>query len=71
MPYYALSYTWGTEVRDRIIEADGMPFAILHNLHSLLRDICLSKPTGLFWADAICINQGNHAEKGHLVQQMP
>ncbi|KXJ88182.1 hypothetical protein Micbo1qcDRAFT_214831 [Microdochium bolleyi] len=34
-------------------------------------DICVRDPSSFFWADAICINQGNHAEKSHQVRQMP
>ncbi|KAH7026689.1 heterokaryon incompatibility protein-domain-containing protein [Microdochium trichocladiopsis] len=71
LPYFAISYNWGTDSRGEIIEVDGGRFAVTTNLFRLLQDICLKRPGDLFWADAICIDQSNHAEKSHQVQQMP
>ncbi|KAJ1323828.1 HET domain-containing protein [Microdochium nivale] len=71
LPYYAISYTWGGGDRSETILLDGSPFKVTRNLLDILEDICAKQPDSLFWADAISIDQGNHAEKSHQVQQMP
>ncbi|KAH7030619.1 heterokaryon incompatibility protein-domain-containing protein [Microdochium trichocladiopsis] len=71
LPYSAISYNWGSDLREETVEVEGRPFPVTTNLFNLLHEICLKRPGDLFWADAICIDQGNHAEKSHQVQQMP
>lgn len=71
LDYYAISYTWGTGDRSCVIEVDGRLFTVTPNLFAVLEDMCIKHPDSLFWADAICIDQGNHAEKSHQVRQMP
>lgn len=70
LPYSAISYTWGSDELDQSILVQGQPFPITSNLLHVLEDVCLACPGTLFWIDAICIDQGNHAEKSHQVQQM-
>lgn len=70
LDYYAISYTWGTGDRSCVIDVDGRLFTVIPNLFAVLEDICVKYPDSLFWADAICIDQGNHAEKSHQVRQM-
>ncbi|KAJ1323950.1 HET domain-containing protein [Microdochium nivale] len=71
LPYFAISYTWGSELKEETVMVEGKPFPVTLNLYHVLRDICLKNAGYLFWADAISINQGSHAEKNHQVTQMP
>ena len=68
--YKCLSYCWETVERDADIICDGYRFAVTKNLLSALRS--LRKPTTnlLIWADQICINQDDDAERGHQVSIM-
>ncbi|KAK8007325.1 lipase [Apiospora arundinis] len=68
--YEAVSYTWGTADGAREICLEGSTFWVTHNLWSLLRDIRYLVEDRILWIDAICIDQGNHGERGHQVQQM-
>jgi len=68
--YTCLSYTWGLDVEDQIIEINGRMFSVRSNLYDFL-DVARLKYTGkLFWIDALCIDQGNNVEKNHQVRQM-
>ena len=58
--YTALSYVWGTDSKD---------FRQMDNLNSCLAQIGLYRP-GLWWIDAICINQADTEEKNHQVTIM-
>ena len=68
--YYAVSYTWGTDVcgpraymlvQDQVIE-------IGDNLSAFLHSIDVDRLEAPLWIDAICIDQKNESEK---VQQIP
>ena len=58
--YTALSYVWGTDSKD---------FCRMNNLNSCLAHIGLHRP-GLWWIDAICINQVDTEEKNYQVALM-
>jgi Heterokaryon incompatibility protein (HET) len=70
-PYYeALSYTWGTLVLDKQIVVRGSTFPITANLESALRNLRHASDSRLIWADLICINQKDEAEKSSQVALM-
>lgn len=68
--YEAVSYTWGSADDPREICLEGSAFLVTHNLWLLLHDIRYLNEDRILWVDAICIDQGNHGERGHQVQQM-
>jgi hypothetical protein len=68
--YDAVSYVWGTSVRDQHIECDGHDLLITANLSKVLRRVRLSNGPLTLWADSICINQENDKDKGHQVGLM-
>ena len=73
--YTALSYTWGNGADTRRITLNGEPFEIRRNLWNLLSRIRdydrVDTPfPHTFWADAICIDQSNVAERDAQVRIM-
>ncbi|KAK7937322.1 uncharacterized protein PG986_014190 [Apiospora aurea] len=68
--YEAVSYTWGSADLSREIYLDGSYLLVTFNLWSLLHDLRYQSEDRILWIDAICIDQGNHGERGHQVQQM-
>lgn len=68
--YDAVSYVWGTSVRDQLIECDGHEVLITANLSQLLRRIRSPSGPQVLWADSICINQYDNKDKGHQVGLM-
>ncbi|KAI0146325.1 heterokaryon incompatibility protein-domain-containing protein [Xylariaceae sp. FL1272] len=74
MEYRALSYTWG-RVCDpsdvRAIEVDGHPFFVRRNLYDFLQTAAAKNEHGLFFIDALCINQNDVTERQLQVAMMP
>ncbi|KAI3327384.1 heterokaryon incompatibility protein-domain-containing protein [Xylariaceae sp. AK1471] len=79
--YWALSYVWGDASITEEVIVGGLPLQVTANLASALRrfrrmgaghDINSPSPSPslLIWADAICINQNDVAEKEHQVPLM-
>jgi hypothetical protein len=68
--YIALSYTWGDPSVTAAVFIDGIERQITANLNSALRHIRDEVNPVVLWADAICINQSNTAERNHQVQLM-
>ncbi|CZT19198.1 uncharacterized protein RCC_05044 [Ramularia collo-cygni] len=80
--HWALSYTWGDTAATKEIRIDGHTAHISHSLHDALAAIVkahmwqnmrLNKPGSrylLLWADQICINQDDIAEKNRQVAMM-
>lgn len=68
--YEALSYTWGHEPADSLLNIDGRRLLIRRNLLGALT--ALRRPDGplSLWVDAICINQHDLTERNHQVWQM-
>ena len=71
--YSAISYEWGDpKATTYIISINSKAFEVRQNLYDLLARLAertdLSRKS--FWIDAICIDQGNLAEKNSQVQQM-
>ncbi|CZR52932.1 uncharacterized protein PAC_02810 [Phialocephala subalpina] len=70
MPYEALSYTWGSEEMTDKIDANGKELGVTQNLYLALQYLRFENQDRILWIDGLCINQQNHKEKGHQVQQM-
>ncbi|KAH7372044.1 heterokaryon incompatibility protein-domain-containing protein [Cadophora sp. MPI-SDFR-AT-0126] len=68
--YFALSYVWGTDTNDKVVKINGLDFNVTLNLESALRNIGNEQDSGLFWIDAICINQNDVLEKNSQVAMM-
>ncbi|KAI1080533.1 HET-domain-containing protein [Whalleya microplaca] len=71
--YRALSYTWGhaptiDDVRE--IQVDGQPFHVRRNLFDFLATAAGKGEGGLFFIDAICINQLDDDERQFQVREM-
>jgi hypothetical protein len=68
--FFAISYVWGNPKRAHEITIDGKKLGITENLHGALRD-SQRDPMSLghfnVWADAICINQDDLAERSAQV----
>jgi ankyrin repeat protein len=68
--YEALSYTWGgTNMSDYIMIGD-QKLEVTENLYLALQSLRYENEDRVLWIDGLCINQGDHKEKGHQVQQM-
>jgi len=74
--YEALSYTWSSH-HDGLakIKLNGYSISVTKNLFEALKKLPLNqvencKSESKLWVDAICINQGNDAEKSHQVLLM-
>ncbi|EQB51110.1 hypothetical protein CGLO_09382 [Colletotrichum gloeosporioides Cg-14] len=69
-PYEALSYVWGSSSLTHELEVNGKELRITANLHVALSHLRLVEADRILWVDAVCIDQKNHKERGHQVQQM-
>ncbi|KAI0162912.1 heterokaryon incompatibility protein-domain-containing protein [Pestalotiopsis sp. NC0098] len=68
--YFAISYTWGPPEFTEPLYLEGGQIMITRSLNGALRQFRrLDRPIAL-WADAICINQQDFAERSHQVQRM-
>jgi hypothetical protein len=67
--FEAISYVWGSDVKDYEILCEGQTIAITTNLWIVLRHVRSNVPRVL-WADSICINQEDLEEKAHQVGMM-
>ncbi|ETN39900.1 uncharacterized protein HMPREF1541_06126 [Cyphellophora europaea CBS 101466] len=71
-PYNALSYAWGHKRDTRLIICQGKRLEVPANLRNALERIRQQTDTAqVLWADAVCIDQKNHAERGIQVMHMP
>ena len=69
-PYEAISYAWG-DVNDTTLSfCHDLPLFITRSLKDGLVAMRFKDRSRLLWADAICIDQSNYAERGHQVSQM-
>ncbi|KAF2028059.1 hypothetical protein EK21DRAFT_102134 [Setomelanomma holmii] len=69
VPFVAISYVWGQNMKNHEITCDGRTIAITTYLWILLRHI-RSNVSRILWADSICINQENDEEKARQVAMM-
>ncbi|KAL2170368.1 hypothetical protein VTG60DRAFT_4954 [Thermothelomyces hinnuleus] len=72
--YGALSYCWGAPPDDRKILCNGKVFYARANLERALKRLRAGFRPGereeYIWADALCINQRDAAEKNHQIRLM-
>jgi hypothetical protein len=68
--YRALSYEWGSSDRTMPIVINNIETRVGQNLWEALYHLRHSREEQVLWADAICINQHDLAEKARLVPQM-
>ncbi|KAL6708194.1 hypothetical protein ACN47E_003378 [Coniothyrium glycines] len=68
--FEAISYVWGSEIKDQEIICDEYIINITTNLSLALKRLRLPDKARELWADSICINQDNLVEKGHQVAIM-
>lgn len=70
IPYKALSYVWGDESEKKEICINEKRAFVTSNLFKALKSLRQMDEDIILWVDAMCIDQGNHKEKGHQVSQM-
>lgn len=68
--FEAVSYVWGSDVRDQTIICNGRKLALTANLFRVLHRVRQPDASRSIWADLICIHQGDLDEKGHQVAIM-
>ena len=68
--YEAISYVWGKSMPDKSIYLPSGPFGITSSLYLALRDFRHETKSRRLWADAICINQSDLAERSEQVTKM-
>lgn len=68
--YEAISYVWGSEIKDQRIYCDNHTIHITTNLFQALQRLRSSTDVRALWADSVCINQEDLEEKGHQVSIM-
>lgn len=68
--YEALSYCWGDSNDTRLVYCEGMSLQITYSLFTALKHLRQSGEERVIWADAVCINQNDIAEKSAQVQLM-
>ena len=69
--YEAISYTWGEPIFSRQLVVDSThKLGITESLYLALQQFRLPHEVRVLWADAVCINQGDNAEKSEQVNGM-
>ncbi|KAI1739541.1 heterokaryon incompatibility protein-domain-containing protein [Xylaria scruposa] len=69
-PYVALSYAWGDATIRRSVQLGSHIVSLTESLVVALEHLQHNEKTLVVWADAICINQSDNAEKSNQVQMM-
>ncbi|KAI0871315.1 heterokaryon incompatibility protein-domain-containing protein [Hypoxylon argillaceum] len=69
--YEAISYCWGNAQDVRPVTCNAASLSITNSLFTGLRHFRHADRPRILWADAICINQTDAAEKGAQVFLMP
>lgn len=62
-PYDALSYVWGNTGKPRFISIGEYDLLVTENLYVALSRLRYRSIERIIWVDAVCINQGDEAEK--------
>lgn len=69
-PYSAISYVWGESTSKGSLVCQGQPLEITSNLSNVLHQLRDKYENKYLWADAICIDQSNVAERSQQVSLM-
>ena len=73
-PYDTISYVWGAPVRTQSIYLDGTsgssPLPLTTSIHGALRRLRFPERSRRLWADQVCINQDDVAERSRQVRLM-
>ncbi|KAK1760092.1 heterokaryon incompatibility protein-domain-containing protein [Echria macrotheca] len=69
--YEALSYAWGSPETTHSLFIDDRVLPITANLHAALMHLRDPHLDRVLWADAVCVNQKDLAERSRQVQFMP
>ncbi|KAH7067481.1 heterokaryon incompatibility protein-domain-containing protein [Paraphoma chrysanthemicola] len=69
-PFEAISYVWGTLVKNQPMICNGKDIRITANLAAALIQIRLKNEPRTLWVDSICINQADPEELGYQVSLM-
>lgn len=70
LSYETLSYVWGDQTSLREIRLNGQKFSVTRNLYLALHRLRKPAQPRMIWIDALCIDQGNSAERGSQVRLM-
>lgn len=70
IPFTALSYVWGSDVRCFTVKTSQGFIRITASLNAALRSLRSQTQSRLIWADAVSINQSSNTEKSHQVSLM-
>lgn len=68
--YHAISYTWGNPAPTHRVPVDGSDLRIPKNTSDVLDQLAYFRTSRYYWIDAICIAQGDIAEKNDQVAIM-
>ncbi|KAI0451421.1 heterokaryon incompatibility protein-domain-containing protein [Xylaria acuta] len=68
--FTALSYAWGCEEATVPLKVSNTQLAVTKNLYTILETLSSHDPPQRLWIDAICINQGDAAERAVQVRLM-
>ena len=68
--YDAISYTWGSGALTSRIICNGVEWSITGILEDALKRLRYETTSRYLWADQVCINQSDDAEKATQVQHM-
>lgn len=68
--FEALSYEWGKKEGSLLMECSGRNLEITPNLQSVLKTLRSKDGARFLWADAVCINQEDIAERSQQVTLM-
>jgi hypothetical protein len=69
-PYFALSYTWASASRDRVLPVNGAKLKITQSVEVLLPYIYRKYRSQYLWIDGICIDQDDPEERAEQVKLM-
>lgn len=69
-PFEAISYVWGSNIKDQTITIDGKRLPITTSLRNALYQTRYQNRRRALWADSICINQSDNREKEYQVGMM-
>lgn len=70
LSYEAISYTWGLPIFAAKLHLDKSLYSITENVSAALRRFRLADRPRTLWADSVCINQLDLAEKMHQISLM-